>query len=449
MEGLSNPKCVINDNVSIFAGLFEFSWYIGVALGQKNEERNIMAMNTKTQSVSSSAHPKNGRLYAVIWYLDEVTGKTKPVWRSLGLDEGTKSSIVNKRLREVTNAFEEELRERLLEDDSEASLQIYEYMVKWLDRVKNSLQLNTYRSYSSMINGRIKHFFQKKPELKVSTIRSSDIEDFYAKLFDEGVTANTVIHYHAVMRKAFSHAFKNEIIQANPFDRVERPKKNKFQGQSFSEDELKALLNLAQNDPIYPVIILSGCMGLRRSEALGARWSRVDWNERTILIDTKIVELKEAGHGSQLIPVEDMKNKSSKRTLPLPQPVFDMLMEYKVRKENYKQIFKGAYSREYDDYICVDELGRLYKPSYVTNHFGVLLKQLGMKVIRFHDLRHTFASILINSNKPLIEVSGFLGHSDISTTANIYAHLDKSSKQGCADAITEIFEGKESKKGTR
>lgn len=122
---------------------------------------------------------------------------------------------------------------------------------------------------------------------------------------------------------------------------------------------------------------------------------------------------------------------------------------YLIESAIHKQIFKGAYSREYDDYICVDELGRLYKPSYVTNHFSVLLKQLGMKVIRFHDLRHTFASILINSNKPLIEVSGFLGHSDISTTANIYAHLDKSSKQGCADAITEIFEGKESKKGTR
>ena len=83
----------------------------------------------------------------------------------------------------------------------------------------------------------------------------------------------------------------------------------------------------------------------------------------------------------------------------------------------------------------------------MTNHFAYLLKKIGMKRIRFHDLRHTFASILLNNNKPLIEVSNFLGHSDLATTANIYAHLDKTSKQGCADTITGIFEKKEQEKG--
>ena len=114
----------------------------------------------------------------------------------------------------------------------------------------------------------------------------------------------------------------------------------------------------------------------------------------------------------------------------------------------YRKMFKGSYNLTYEDYICVDQLGNLFTPSYVTNHFNGLLKRHGLKHIRFHDLRHTFASLLINNNKPLIEVSNFLGHSDISTTANIYAHLDKASKQGCADTITEILEGKENKEGT-
>jgi integrase len=127
--------------------------------------------------------------------------------------------------------------------------------------------------------------------------------------------------------------------------------------------------------------------------------------------------------------VEEMKNKSSKRTLPLPEPVYMMLLEEKAKKELYKQMFKSSYKRDYDDYVCVNQLGDLIKPSYVTGHFHELLKDLGLRKIRFHDLRHTFASVLLNNDVPLINVSNFLGHSDISTTANIYAHLDKSSKR--------------------
>lgn len=105
-------------------------------------------------------------------------------------------------------------------------------------------------------------------------------------------------------------------------------------------------------------------------------------------------------------------------------------------------MFKSSYNREFEDYVCVNQLGELMKPSYVTQHFSDLLKRLGMRHIRYHDLQHTFASILIGNEVPLINVSNFLGHSDISTTANIYAHLDKAGKQVGVDVITDIFKKK-------
>jgi integrase len=404
-------------------------------------------MDQSKLTVSASAQAKNGRLYAVIWYQEQSTGRSKPVWSTLGLDEGAKQSLVNRRLRETVNAFEEELNANVVEPIcNDADLPIYDYLVKWLKRVRNSLQLTTYIGYNKVIEGRIHRYFNCRKDLTVGTIRAKDIEEFYDFAFSEGVSASTVIHYHAILHKAFSYAFKDEAINANPFDRVERPKRDKFQGKSFTEEELVALLNVTRNDPIYPAIVLGGCLGLRRSEALGARWSRVNYEEKTILIDTKIVEDRAIGK-HLVIPVEVMKNKSSKRTLTLPQPVMDMLTEWRGRVDMYRTMFRESYNREYDDYICVDQLGNLLQPSYVTNHFAMLLRKHGFRQIRFHDLRHTFASILINKNKPLIEVSNFLGHSDISTTANIYAHLDKASKQGCADTITEIFDRKE-KKGT-
>ena len=190
-------------------------------------------------------------------------------------------------------------------------------------------------------------------------------------------------------------------------------------------------------------ILLAGGMGLRRSEALGIRWSRIDWEKKTVLLDTKIVEYKE--NGKVIVrPEEEMKNKSSRRTLPLPDPVYEMLTEEKEKQDMYRRLFKGSYNRKYDDFVCVNELGELIRPSYVTQHFSDLLKKYGLRHIRFHDLRHTFASLLISQNVPLINVSNFLGHSDLATTSNIYAHLDKASKQASADIMTDILNmGKE------
>ena len=218
----------------------------------------------------------------------------------------------------------------------------------------------------------------------------------------------------------------------------DRLKKNKYHGDNYSEEELAALLELTRSDLIYPAIILAGCMGLRRSEALGLRWSRIDWEQNTVLLDTKVVEYERDGE-KVVEPVEEMKNKSSRRTLPLPGPVREMLETEKEKQEIYRKMFGNSYDLRYLDYVCVDQLGRLIRPSYVTQHFSDIIKKYGLRKLTFHGLRHTMASILISHDVPLINVSNFLGHSDISTTANIYAHLDKASKQASADIITDIF----------
>lgn len=395
-------------------------------------------------SMAASLQVKKGRLYAVIQHKGP-DGKYKSVWRALGLPEDANKAKVNKAYREVVSKYEIEAAEeaeRMNRPQNE--IPIFEYMTIWLEKQAKNIQINTYRSYHSMIYGKIRRYFERRTELTVGSIRSKDIEEFYDQLFEDDVVSNTVIHYHAVLRKAFQQAFKDELIEANPFDRVDRPKKNKFQGESYSEEELLALLNLTKDDPIYPAIMFAGGLGLRRSEALGVRWSRIDFEEKCVLLDTKIVETKENGK-TQIQAIEEMKNKSSKRTLPLPDQVYEMLIEIRAKQELYKKMFKSSYSREYDDYVCVNQLGELMKPSYVTEHFAAIIQVLGLRKIRFHDLRHTFASILLSNDEPLIKVSRFLGHSDISTTANIYAHLDKSNKQSSADIMTGVLGGKEGK----
>ena len=388
---------------------------------------------------AASVQSKKGRLYAVMQVKKD--GTSKPVWRALGLPEGANKTKVNKAFREVVAQYEQEFwEEQERGGRPPADIPVYDYLVSYLKRVEPELQKNTIVSYRSMTNGKIRRYFQRRPQLTVGNLKPQDIQDFYQSLFADGVVANTVIHYHALLRRAFQQAFKEERIDANPFDRVGRPKKNKFHGENYTQEELLALLHLAKGDVIYPAILLAGAMGLRRSEALGVRWSRIDWEKRTVLLDTKIVEYRENGK-KQVEPVEEMKNKSSRRTLPLPDPVVEMLQVQKEHREVYRKMFQGSYNAQYLDYVCVNQLGELLRPSYVTDHFRELLEKYGLRHIRFHDLRHTFASLLINQDVPLINVSNFLGHSDLSTTANIYAHLDKASKQASAAVISDILQG--------
>lgn len=388
---------------------------------------------------AASVQSKKGRLYAVMQVKKD--GTTKPVWRALGLPEGANKTKVNKAFREVVARYEQEFwEEQERGGRPPADIPVYDYLVSYLKRVEPELQKNTIVSYRSMTNGKIRRYFQRRPQLTVGNLKPQDIQDFYQSLFADGVVANTVIHYHALLRRAFQQAFKEERIDANPFDRVGRPKKNKFHGENYTQEELLTLLHLARGDVIYPAILLAGAMGLRRSEALGVRWSRIDWEKRTVLLDTKIVEYRENGK-KKVEPVEEMKNKSSRRTLPLPDPVVEMLQVQKEHREVYRKMFQGSYSTQYLDFVCVNQLGELLRPSYVTDHFRELLEKYGLRHIRFHDLRHTFASLLINQDVPLINVSNFLGHSDLSTTANIYAHLDKASKQASAAVISDILQG--------
>lgn len=242
----------------------------------------------------------------------------KSVWRSLGLPEDAGKSKINKAYREVVKRFENEYAEQIARSGRPASdIPVFDYMCAYLKKAEPNLQKNTVQSYHMMKYGKIRRYFEPKPHLTVGSITAKDIEKFYEHLFSQNVVANTVIHYHAILRRAFQQAFKDEMIDANPFDRIDRPKKNKFHGENYSEEELATLLELTRSNSIYPAIMLGGGLGLRRSEAIGVRWSRIDRDKKTVLLDTKIVEYKVNGE-KVVEPVEEMKNKSSRRTLPLP-----------------------------------------------------------------------------------------------------------------------------------
>ena len=141
------------------------------------------------------------------------------------------------------------------------------------------------------------------------------------------------------------------------------------------------------------------------------------------------------------IAQDTTKTKSSMRTLPLVPAFKEKLLKLKEQQEEYRRVCGRCYNKKYLEYICVDEMGTLISPHYLTASFPKLLEKNNLRHIRFHDLRHSCASLLLANGVPMKQIQEWLGHSDFSTTANVYAHLDYNSKLSSADAMVNGLSG--------
>ena len=265
------------------------------------------------------------------------------------------------------------------------------------------------------------------------------IQDYYTyEMRERGVSANTVIHRHANIHKALKYAVKIGLINSNPSDRIERPKKEKFVGSIYNQEELEQLFEVVKGDPIELAVILGAFYGLRRSEVVGLKWNAIDFKQKTITIRHTVTQVTLDGK-SQIIQKDRTKTKSSYRSLPLIPPFEELLYRLKAQQEMNRKMCGKGYCNDFREYIYVNEIGELIKPGYITQHFPLVLKKNGLRKIRFHDLRHSCASLLYANGVSLKEIQEWLGHSDISTTSNIYTHLDFSSKIASANAIISVF----------
>ena len=276
--------------------------------------------------------------------------------------------------------------------------------------------------------------FFKPMKLKVRELTGDEINEYYAHLRAKGLKGTTCQRHHALLHLAFKSAMKRRIIPSNPVDQADRPKAQQFIGNFYNADEIKALLDCTRNDPLHIVILIAAYYGLRRSEVVGLKWSAIDFSGRTVSIKHKVLQ-----DGSDLKGFDVMKTKSSYRTLPLIPIVEQELIAERERQAEMKRVFGMSYNRNYEEYICVDAVGELIKPNYVTDHFKVILKQNGLRKIRFHDLRHSCASLLLANGVQMKLIQEWLGHSDISTTSNVYSHVDSESKKMSAKAIEQTL----------
>ena len=344
--------------------------------------------------VAGHLREKNGYYHMVLNYVDEY-GKRHTPSKSTGLTVKGNKKRAEKMLSEARAAKEAELEARAIERSTGkapvGTILFTAFLLDWLEMTKKNVEETTYGAYAMGIKNKIIPYFEEHhPGLALCEVTPKHIQDYYTyELTVRGVSANTVIHRHANIRKALQHAFKLGLIDSNPADRIERPKKEKFVGSFYEEDELNHLFEVVRGDPIELGVILGAFYGLRRSEAVGLKWDAIDFKKKTITIRHTVTQATIDGK-SKIIQKDRTKTKASYRSLPLVPPFEELLHRLKAEQELNRKLCGKSYCRKFADYIYVNEIGELVKPGYITQHFPLILQKNGMRKIRFHDLRHPY-----------------------------------------------------------
>ena len=385
--------------------------------------------------VAGHLREQNGYFQMVLSFKDEA-GKRKTKSISTGLPIKGNKRRAEAMLMEMRKNFENGIVTKDIAQKGD--ILFADFLLDWLEMMRNSLEVTTYASYAKAIKNRIAPYYSER-QIKLKDLTPKDIQDYYQYgLNVEKVSANTVIHRHANIRKALQYALRTGLIDYNPADRVERPRKEKYHAAIYNDQELDILFKIVKGKKIELAIILGAFYGLRRSEVVGLKWDAIDFERKTLTIKHTVTEVTLDGK-VLVVDKERTKTKASHRTLPLVAPFEELLYRMKADQERNRKLCGGVYCTKYLDFIYVDELGERIKPNYITQHFSIVIKNNGLKKIRFHDLRHSCASLLYANGVSLKEIQEWLGHSDISTTSNIYTHLDYSTKISSANAILNVF----------
>ncbi len=292
--------------------------------------------------VAGHLREKSGYYYAVLNYTDSL-GKRKTKWISTGLTVKGNKKRAEAILMDARRNFNPE-EPKVMNGD----ILFADYMEKWLDIIKSSVAVPTFASYSTTVKKIVAPYFREK-EVTLKNLTAKDIQEFYLSEL-ERVSPSSVIHYHANIHKALKYAVKIDLIDVNPADKVERPKKDRYVGSFYDADEVNALFEAAKGSKLELPILFGAFYGLRRSEAIGLKWDAIDFERDTITIKHIVTNAKIDGK-CEIVCADRAKTKSSLRSLPLVSNIREKLLALREQQKENRRVCGNCYSKKYDGYV--------------------------------------------------------------------------------------------------
>ena len=355
--------------------------------------------------------PKTGGApYRVVFRYIDRTGKTK--------QSSKRNFATVQEANEFCRAKEREREKAQTPIDDQITLT--EYLDIWKERyVLTRLKPSTIDGYRNCI----RIIQENLGQLRLCKLDHSTINSFYLNLqrpAPGNISAkpralNSIRYVKRVLHKALEDAVLEKVIRENPSRGVKLSGKSKTIYQTLTKPEISLIRNAVQGTALYLPVSLSVSLGLRRAEALGLRWKDINFESGIISIRQTLV-MTSAGP-----IIQTPKTQTSFRDITMPAQLKALLLEEKERQESNRSLLGKDYHE--NDLVCCKENGDAYSPNYITHRFSKVIDELSLTKVRFHDLRHTYATIALENNVPLKVVSSFLGHSNIAVTANTYSHV--------------------------
>ena len=304
------------------------------------------------------------------------------------------------------------------------------YLENWLEQAyKPTVKLNTYVQYRSVIRHHLVPAFGNIP---VQKLTPEKIRAFYRQKIDEGSKPRTVGLIHAALHRALEDAVKQGLVARNVAKLVSPPRIDRYDAHTLTVEQAEKLLDAARGSRLDALLILALTTGMRRGELLALRWDDIDFKQGLVSVHRTMTRV--GGYGY----VEgEPKTRSSRRRIVLPGVALEALRVHRIQQE---QIRVNAGEKWQDKgLVFCDGYGGFFSPDMVLRRFDKLLDEAGLPHMRFHDLRHSAATILLVAGVHPKVVQERLGHSTIAMTLDVYSHVLPSMQQEAAGKIDDLF----------
>lgn len=393
-------------------------------------------MRRKLPRVTASLQIKGDRFY-IVARIPDGTGKTHQKWFSTGLEvKGNKrraQRMLDEKVIELQAEYERCYRQAGWSVQDVADVPFVDVVDRWMARKRKTLAPSTVNGYMNII-ARLRPYFQHL-NLTTGEISPPVLDAYLEHLTDAGLSANTVAHHLTLIKSVFNDEIRTGAPLLNPARCVKPPKLEPYEAAAYSVEQVHALFRLFEGDPLEDIVHIAVIYGLRRSEILGLRWQDVDFEAGMLHIRHKVAEVKLDGV-VQLVRTNDLKTEASRRSFPLSDDIRARLERRRAQVAQWAT--RPGYCTADATYIFVREDGRLMPPSYITDHFRQKMARSGLPKLRFHDLRHTCATLLLHEGCTLREIQSYLGHATYITTTR-YAHVDARSKERALGIMAEAL----------
>ncbi|KGK85491.1 hypothetical protein DP73_18485 [Desulfosporosinus sp. HMP52] len=359
---------------------------------------------------------------------DPETGKPK------------RKTFYGKTRAEVKAKLKEAMKEleKGIDLQAQSKLSFGEWLTDWMENYKKmELRLATWENYQRSIK---KHIMPQLGDIPLGNLNTSDIQKLYNKMKTNNAASATIRRNHQIINSCLSQAVKNRLISWNPAIAVTLPKLETKQVKAMNKVEMNAFLEAIETEVLRAAFLILIGTGLRLGEVLGLRWKDIDFREKTINVVQALVRTKSEG-----LILESPKTEKSKRLLPIPKEIAVATRLHRIKQRKIKKYAKEAY--EDNDLIFSTKSGKPINPRFLTKKYYEIRKRAGISSeINLHALRHTYATRLLEEGENIKTVSELLGHTDISTTGNTYAHVMPEIKRTASDKMNNLLKKKSPRK---